>query len=198
MPLVIHPRIRKGLRRVAALTAGLLATTAVAAHAACVEPALTQPFLSWNDQRFYTLAPGQEVGDFTGNGWALSGGATIVTAPMADGATRRVLDLPSGSRAVSPTMCVSSAYPIARMQVRNVVGAEGVYFHVSYLNTKTWDKPKNTGQVHGTGKAWTLSGAVNLQPYKTAGWQQVRFTFIPGGTKSDFQLYDFYVDPYRH
>jgi hypothetical protein len=79
--------------------------------------------------------------------------------------------------------------------VRNVVGAEGVFFYVSYAGTNTWDKPKNTGQVHGTHTAWTLSDPVNVQPSNLPGWQEVRFTFVPGGTRSDFQIYNFYVDP---
>jgi hypothetical protein len=45
-----------------------------------------------------------------------------------------VLDLPSGSKAVSPTICVTTEFPTARTMVRNVVGAEGVFFYVSYAN----------------------------------------------------------------
>ena len=92
-------------------------------------------------------------------------------------------------------MCVDLGYQTARTMVRNVVGAEGVFFYVSYAGTNTWDKPKNTGQVHGTHTAWTLSDPVNVQPSNLPGWQEVRFTFVPGGTRSDFQIYNFYVDP---
>ena len=162
----------------------------------CSPPALTQPFLPFGDTNSYFLVPGQKPGSFTGTGWTLTGGASIVKTTMADGTTGTVLDLPSGSEAVSPTVCVSINYPTARTMVRNVVGSEGVYFYVSYENTPTWLTPKNTGQVHGTGTAWTLSSPVNIQPSSVAGWQLARFTFIPGGTSSDFQIYDFYVDPY--
>lgn len=204
MPLVIHPRLGRRLSEAAALAAGLLALTSSSAGAAtaldtstCAPPPLTQPFLAWKDKLWYALAPGQQHDDFTAAGWTLSGGASVMSQQLADGTSHQVLDLPSGSKAVSPTMCVTSDYPTARTMVRNVVGGEGVFFYVSYMGTKTWDAPKNTGQVHGKDKSWTLSDPVKVQPGKVAGWQIVRFTFVPGGTTSRFQVYNFYVDPYR-
>ena len=70
-----------------------------------------------------------------------------------------------------------------------------MYFYVGYYGTSTWTTPRNTGSVTGTGTAWTLSNVVNVQPGNVAGWQQVRFTFVAGGTTSDFRIYNFYVDP---
>jgi len=168
------------------------------AAASCTAPPLEQAFLDWGDDRWYVLAPGQEPDNFSGAGWALNGGASIVTTQIADGRTRQVLDMPSGSTAVSPEMCVDATYPFARTMVRNVVGGDGVTFFVSYANTKSWDKPKKTNKVHGRKDAWTLSDKVDTHPAKDAGWQVVRFTLVAGGKKSDFQLYNFYVDPYRH
>ena len=79
--------------------------------------------------------------------------------------------------------------------MRDVVGSEGVFFYVSYAGTNTWNNPQNTGQVHGQQTNWTLSNPVNVQPSNTPGWQLVRFTFVAGGKTSDFQIYNFYVDP---
>jgi hypothetical protein len=192
-------------RRAVCMAAGLTALVAGSAQAAttgsvdtsaCTNPLLTQPFLSSHDSNWYTLIPGQTPGNFDGTGWQLSGGARIITTTLADGSTAHVLDLPSGSRAVSPTMCVTSDYPTARTMVRDVKGSEGVFFYVSYEGTNTWTTPKNTGQVHGAQTAWTASTPVNVQPSNTPGWQPVRFTFVPGGNTSDFQLYDIYIDPH--
>jgi hypothetical protein len=155
---------------------------------------LSQPLLSVGDSNWYTLTPGESVDAF-GGGWTLSGGAQIQTTRLADGQTSQVLNLPSGSKAVSPVMCVDDGYQTARSEVRNVVGSEGVVFYVSYEGTNTWNNPQNTGQVHGQQTNWTLSDPVNVQPSNTPDWQLVRFTFVPGGTRSDFQIYDFYVDP---
>ncbi len=107
-----------------------------------------------------------------------------------------MLDLPSGSEAVSPVICVNSAYPVARAMVRDVVGSQGVFFYVSYEGTNTWNTPRNTGQIHGSGTAWTAVNPVNLQPFNQSSWQPMRITLIPGGKTSDFQLYNLYVDPH--
>ncbi|MGN6869977.1 MAG: hypothetical protein ACTHMY_16415 [Solirubrobacteraceae bacterium] len=184
---------------------GLLAAfAAVPAQAAtpavdtsmCSNPLLTQAFLSSRDTNWYTLLPGETPGNFNGAGWTLTGGARIVTATLPDGSTTSVLDLPSGAKAVSPTICVTSDYPTARTMVRNVVGAEGVFFYVSYEGTNTWNVPKNTGQVHGAQSAWTLATPVNVQPFGTTGWQPMRITLVAGGKTSEFQVYDLYVDPH--
>lgn len=161
--------------------------------ASCINPSLTQPFLSAGDSNWYTLAPGESPGSFGGTGWTLTGGASIKA-----GQTGSVLDLPSGSQAISPPMCVASDYPTARTMVRNVVGGEGVQVSVAYAGTKTAAVAQTVGQVHGQRSNWTLSNPVNIHPGNLPGWQLVRFALTPGGTHSDFQVYDFWVDPHMH
>ena len=39
---------------------------------------------------------------------------------------------------------------------------------------------------------------MNLDPAQRPGWQRARFTLIAGGRTSEFQIYDFYVDPRMH
>src|SRR5690348_13236569 len=70
----------------------------------CSEPALSQPFLYVGDSNWYTPLPGESYDKFAGTGWELSGGAKITTTTLSDGATGSVLDLPSGSKAVAPTI----------------------------------------------------------------------------------------------
>ena len=106
-----------------------------------------------------------------------------------------MLNLPSGSQAISPPMCVSADYPTARTMVRDVAGAEGVQVFVAYAGTKTESQAQDVGQVHGQSANWTLSTPLNIHPGNLPGWQLVRFTFVPGGKSSDFQVYDFWVDP---
>ena len=180
----------------AATTTQIPATPASTDPATCASPSMSQTFLSVKDRNWYTLAPGQSPAGFTGSGWTLANGAEIVTTQLQDGQSGSVLNLPSGAVAVSPPICVTSDYPTARTLVRNVVGGDGVQFYVSYQGTRTWEQPKNTGQLHGQQKNWTISDPVNVQPdHGTAGWQIVRFVFVAGGKSSDFQVYNFYVDP---
>jgi hypothetical protein len=187
--------------RVLVLGALLAMMMVVSAQAAtvdttgCSQGVFSQPFLALKDTNWYTLLPGQNEQGFNGVGWELSGGASIVTTTVPDGSTGTVLDLPSGARAVSPTACVTSEYPTARAYVRDVVGGEGVSFNVSYEGTSTWEKPKNTGQIHGANGAWAAATPVNLQPNKTSGWQPMRITLIGNGKTSEFQVYDLYLDP---
>jgi hypothetical protein len=163
----------------------------------CTAPALSQPFTAWRDSALYTLAPGQLPGVFTGGGWMLLDGATVTAAPRADGMAGQVLDLPSGSLAVSPPMCVDSDYPTARTMIRNVQGGGGVAVFVTYAGAASWGKARNGGNAHGPGPNWGLSDRINLQPKHTPGWQLVRFALVPPhGSGSEYQLYNFYVDPY--
>jgi hypothetical protein len=162
----------------------------------CSDPVLSQPFLAWGDQDWYTLAPGESANSFDGTGWTLTGGASIASTTLLDGTTGPVLDLPSGASAVSPSMCVSTDYPTARTLVRNVLGSQGVQFAVAYEGTKTWGDPKTTGEIGGEQDTWTASDPFKLHPQGGVdGWQIVRFTFTAGGKAGDSQLYDFYVDP---
>jgi hypothetical protein len=187
----------------AVLVAAVLGGSAQAATPvtpeACSQPDYTfsQPFLSVKDANWYTLAPGQSVNSFTGQGWTLSGGAKFVTTTLADGSTGTVLDLPAGSTAVSPPMCVSAAYAKARAQVRDLVGAPSIHLFVQYTNTKSWEKPIAVG-VFAAKTQWVNSQPMDLHPGNLYGWQQETFTLTGGDNGSDAQVYNFYVDPHCH
>ncbi len=184
-----------GIVLAAYLGLSVQAASASVDTSACHDPALSQPFLSWNDTNPYMLVPGETADNFDGGGWTLSGGASAATTTLADGAMGSVLDLPSGSTAESPVICVKSDYPSARTMVRNVTGGDGVFFYVSYAGTKTETTPKNTGQLHGKGTDWTLSNPLNVDPGKSDGWQPARIVLVAGGHASEFQIYNLYVDP---
>ena len=176
--------------------ASILSTVGVSGPA-CSPPLLSQPFLPWGDSADYTLAPGQSPGSFTAGGWLLFDGAHVTSATQAEGQTGQVLDLPSGSLAVSPPMCVESDYPTARTMIRNVSGGGGVAVFVTYAGASSWGKARNGGNAHGHGPNWGISDPINLQPSHDPGWQLLRFALAPSnGAKDEFQLYNFYVDPY--
>jgi hypothetical protein len=190
---------------VGSVSLGLLSTLvmAIPAQAATSNPNTSQcpsaeyfqPFLYAGDGNWYSPLPGDTYDSFSGQGWQLSGGARVLSTALSDGTSGSVLELPSGSRAVSPVICVTSEFPTARAIVRNVRGSEGVFFYVEYEGASTWGHPKNTGQIHGNNTSWTLVTPVNLQPGNTAGLQPMRITLVPGGTTSDFQVYNLFVDP---
>jgi hypothetical protein len=164
--------------------------------ATCASPSLSQPFRRWGDSAYYALAPGQSASQFTGTGWMLMNGAHVRSTRLSNGRTGKVLDLPSGSLAVSPPMCVTANYPKARTMIRDVTGGGGVAFYVTYFGTTSWSKARNGGTAKGPQSRWTLSDPINLQPSHIPGWQIVRFALVPSAGSSEFQISDFYVDPY--
>jgi len=148
-----------GLSAAPALAAGSPPTTPTS----CEGQTFSQPFTAQNDFNYYTLVPGGEFNSAS-EGWTLSRGAQIVQTTRPNAATGGVLNLPSGSRAVSPPVCVTLQYQTARVWVRNVRGAAAVTVGVAYAGTPTATNPKAVGQVHGQQSSWTLSEPFNLEP----------------------------------
>ncbi len=164
----------------------------------CVYPALTQPFLSAGDANWYTLAPGQSVDSFNGAGWTLSGGAQVKPATLANGKTGSVLNMPSGSRAVSPAICVDKGFQTARMRVRSLSSAgvhvSATYEGISILGLRV-SLPRDSGNVRSQNGAWAISSPIDVAPDDRTGWQVVRFTLVSRGTATSSQIYNFYIDP---
>jgi hypothetical protein len=177
----------------AAVAGGSAQAAAPVKTSACSQPtySFSQPFSSLKDSNWYTLAPGQSVNSFDGTGWTLSGGAKLVTTTLADGSVGTVLDLPAGATAVSPPMCVSSDYPDARVDVRQLSNGPGMKMSVAYTGGKSGGQ--STGAVVG-GSTWGVSHAIQLHAGNLYGWQQAQYTFV--GDKGEAQLYNFYVDPH--
>jgi hypothetical protein len=190
-------------RRAAGLAVLIVSVAAGSAQAAtptgvsaCSAPtySFSEPFASAKDDNWYTLAPGQSADSFDGAGWTLTGGAKIVTTTLADGTTGQVLDLPGGSKAVSPPMCVSAAYPTARAVVRDVSGPPSVRLFVAYSGTKSWEQPTLAGGVPGNNR-WSNSPPLQLHPGNLYGWQEEVFTLTGGNNGTDAQVYNLWVDP---
>ena len=163
---------------------------------ACTPPQLWQPFTAANDFNWYTPTPGESDAGFDGAGWTLSNGASTTLVELPTGATGPVLDLPSGAKAVSPVMCVTSDYPTARAVMRNVSASNGsVGLYVAYNGTKSWNNAQHSADLSVANGDWGLSGNANIQPGKQAGWQLVQITLIGNGTGKHVQLLNFEIDP---
>jgi hypothetical protein len=179
------------------VTALLAAGPAQAATTtSCTTPSLVeQPFLYAGDSNYYAPLPGESYDNVAGTGWTLSGGAKIVTTTLLDGLTGSVLDLPSGSKAISPGICVTNEYPSARTLLRNVVGSQSVTVQMAFYGTSSWGSTKNVATLSGSGTGWTLSKVIVLPVAAVSTGQLARFTFVPSGKSSETHLYNFYVDP---
>jgi hypothetical protein len=185
----------------AVLAAPAMAAVTPQAASWCSDPTLTQPFAAWGDQNYYTLVRGQDDSGVNGDHWQLSGGASIVTTQLPDGTTGGVVDLPSGSEATSPAECVNATYPDARLMVDDITGDEGIEVYASYRDAESWGSPwgdpVDVGAINGGQGTWALSDPIDLPPPDTSDWELVKFTFVAGGASSEFQICDFYLDPYN-
>jgi hypothetical protein len=181
---------------IAAMALAVVSAPAAADNTGCSTPPLTQPFSAWGDDNWYAIVPGQTDGNFDGTGWTLSGGAQLVSAHIASGDMGTVLDLPSGATAVSPATCVNPSYPTGRTMIRDLLNPAAMSFSVSYQSPSgDWSTPVATDQLSG-GLGWAPSSPVDLQPPNHSGWRLARFTFTAGGSGGDYQIYNFYIDPY--
>ena len=177
----------------AAVAGGSAQAATLVKTSACSQPSYTfsQPFSSFHDTNWYTLAPGQSVNSFDGAGWTLSGGAKLVATTLADGSTGTVLDLPAGSTAVSPPMCVSAQYPDARAELREFGNGASLHASVAYTGGKSGGQ--SSGALNGS-STWSVSRSVQLHAASLYGWQEAEYRFV--ADKGEAQLYNFYVDPH--
>jgi len=186
---------------IAAIGTGAPAAQAASSSAPAVCPGqvFSQPFAAYEDLRYYVLAPGGEFNGPGAEGWTFTGGAHLVTTTRPTGVSGGALDLPAGAVATSPPICVTLAYPIARVWVEGVNGEKGVGVAVSYAGTSSELEPKGVGAVRSPKGSWTL-GEFNVAPRlagKEEAAREVRFVFT-ARKGSESLLYGLYIDPRLH
>jgi hypothetical protein len=163
----------------------------------CPGQIFSQPFTSLGDYNHYTLVPGSEFNN-PPEGWEFQGGASVVSSTLPSGESGAALDLPSGSVAVSAPICVTSAYPTARVYTLDGEGGAYVTVSVSYVHTRSETDPKQVAYVQNAQSgSWAASEAFNIRPKlggKGEETHELRFVFAAGG--SDVHIYGLYVDPW--
>jgi hypothetical protein len=190
--------MRQVLSNAVVLSAVVTALLVGSAHAGmsppdtswCSNPPLYQPFLTWGDTNWWALPPGENLDHFAGTGWTLERGATIGTRTLADGSTGQVLEMPSGSTAVSPPMCVGNGYPFAKTLI--LAKSKGSVAFTPY--DLTTGRQMGTMQLLGL-PDWSLTPPVNVLPGAVQGWHIMQFTFLAGNGNDDFEIYNFAIDP---
>ncbi|WP_249009495.1 hypothetical protein [Conexibacter sp. DBS9H8] len=204
------------LRRLRLAPAGLLTAAAAlaatgSAHAAlltttaqsCPATQDVQAFLPWGDLAEYFLAPN---GNFAtgGAGWSLSGGATAVAggdgyslagAPV----STESLALPDGSSATSPAVCIAIDAPTIRFFAENSGSASSTLQVTATAQTSLGPVTVAVGDVAASG-TWNptsilpiLFSDLTIVPGNPTA---VTFTFTPQGQGGNWQIDDFYVDPF--
>lgn len=203
MPFVIHPRVRKGLGRLATMTAvGVLASTGVAAAASCPTVSTTTPFSQFGDNNSYFVAPG---GTFEGSSLpAGSTGASLTAGNepwhVVNPSDNQSLTVQSGGSVTLPTTCIDSTMPDLRFFARQV--APGSDLKVS-LVVQTGNGSSLTVQLarlaDGSMSDWAPTAAIyapsgmSLAPGMTVN-AALKFSVPSGG--GVWQVDDVLVDPY--
>jgi hypothetical protein len=203
MPLVIHPRIRKAVGRVTALTCVAVFASTGAAFASCQTRPLSTPFTQFKDNSSYFLVPG---GSFEGTadqvGWTLSNAQlTPGNEPYhVDGASdNQSLTIDAGGSAVSPAFCADSTMRSLRFFAREaVVGSDLTVQVLIHLGRHEFGVPLGVVRDGTATNVWAPVSPIVLE-FTLPAWLhapvQLRLS-VPGGTSS-WQVDDVYVDPFR-
>lgn len=202
MPLVIHPRVRKTVGRIAALTCVAVFVSSGAAFAAqCPTQSAKQKFSKWGDSSDYFLVPG---GSFEGTpaqvGWILSG-ATLTPGNEPfhlNGATdHQSLLMSDGASATSPAFCVDSTMPSFRFFVRQTAPGSDLKIQ-GVVQTPRGPLSVTVADLpDGSFSSWTavqVTVETNRIPKGFSIAAAMRFVVPASGS---WQIDDVYVDPYR-
>lgn len=202
--IAIAARCRTLLAGLVALaTLGLSGTASAAAlttGAGCPQVAVAQPFAPWNDAADYFLAPdgGLERG---GQGWALSGGATVVRGNepfhVVSSSDNRSLLLPAGSSATSAPFCIGVEHRTLRFFAR-AAAPSSLDVDVLYADAAGAPRQQRIASQPGSG-AWAPSDilpmVVNALAAERGNAMTVRLRFTP--RRAAWAIDDLHIDPYR-
>ncbi len=164
----------------------------------------TQVFGPWADAANYLLAPNGSF-EFGSAGWSLSGGAAVVNGNEPFYPTgSHSLALPSGSSAMSPTVCLGTKQLYIRMFGKDLGGTDGglrvrVYWygllnqllgHSDFAVFPSGGDWSPTSQVQSGGGLLAPLPVVALVSSSSA-----RVEVTPLGSGSHWQIDDLYIDP---
>ncbi|HET8980492.1 MAG TPA: hypothetical protein VFN87_20235 [Solirubrobacteraceae bacterium] len=203
MPLVIHPRVRKTVGRIAATTCVALFASTGAALAACPPQPVSTPFSSWGDASSYFMVPG---GSFEGTadqvGWSLSD-ASLTTGNAPDTAAGasgdQSLTIAAGGSATSPAFCFDSAMPYLRFFARQTEpGSDLLVEGLVGFRWRTLRIPV-AAVADGSMPAWAPVQQIALPVRLLPAWARisVQLRFAVPGDHGAWQVDDVYVDPFR-
>ena len=209
LPLVIHPRVRKTIGRVAAMTCVAAFATTGTALACAPSPNVSPVFQQFGDTSSYFLAPG---GSFNGpgtGGWSLNN-ATLT--PGGDpfnigGPGSQTLTISANGSAQSPSFCVDSTMPSFRFVTNEVAPGSDIRVDALYHVGGPGSGP---GVPNGNTTVTLTDIADGAYGSTWAPVQPILFKALPAGTSASvslkfsvpqssgaWQIDDVFIDPYR-
>jgi hypothetical protein len=204
MPIVLQPRVRRRLGRLAALTvAAMFAVPAAAFASSCPAQATTTPFTQWGDTAsYFSVADGNFESPLSGSGWIVAGGQrTPGNEPFYVGSSSdsHSLTIEGERTAVSPAFCIDDSMPYFRF-FAHALGSIGELQVRLLVQTATGPLSLPIGQAlnltAGSMANWGPTGQLNLADNATGQSALGRLVFRVTG-RASWQIDDIYVDPYR-
>lgn len=203
LPLVIHPRVRKAIRRISLLTAFAMFASTGVAFASCPVQAVSTPFSQWGDTNSYFPVPG---GSFEGTpdqvGWNLSN-ATLTAGNepfyVNSSTDDQSLNINAGGSATSPFFCVDNTMSDLRFFAQEPAAGSDLEVQ-ALVQTQNGVSTVPIGDLaDGSMSSWAPTQPIGGNAEALADGASVmvalRF-FVPAGGGS-WNLDDVYVDPYR-
>lgn len=205
LPFVIHPRVRKGLGRLATMTAfGVLASTGVAAAASCPTVSTTTPFSQFGDNNSYFVAPGGtfEASSLPAGSVANNASLTAGNEPwhVVSSSDNQSLTIQAGGSYTMPYTCIDSTMQSFRFFAQQASGGSDLKVEVLVkLGTGTYDLPM-ADLADGSTPNWAPSGQIfapNGNALALGQTAQAALKFSVPGNAGAWQIDDILIDPYR-
>jgi len=163
-----------------------------------------QVFAPWQDAAEYLLAPNGSF-ELGTTGWSLTGGAAVVSGnePFYPTGTHS-LSLPSGSSAMSPTVCLGTKQLYIRMFGKDLGGTDSglrvrVYWYGllnQLLGTSDFAVFPGGGNWAPTSQVQSSGGLLAPLPVVAlVSSSSARIQITPLGSGSHWQIDDVYIDP---
>jgi hypothetical protein len=184
-------------------SAGVLSTVAGVLPSCAARPTST-PFAPWGDSSSYFLMPG---GGFEAGapGWTLSGPSVVSgnePSFVNSKSDSHSLAVPTGSVAVTPTVCVAMGENTVRLFVKNPGVASAVLHVQAYVQNPLTGLVLSTSfNINGSAsaKGWSPTGRLLIPNLLggVLGTQNLKLVFTTSGAPATWNIDDVYVDPFR-
>ena len=200
LPLVIHPRVRKTIGRVAAMTCVAAFATTGTALAACPTSSVSTPFSQFGDTNNYFVVPG---GSFDGSagGWTLDNASLSASNDglnLGGAANPESLTINAGGSVTSPFGCVDRTMPSLRFVADEI--SAGSDLKVNAIVKLPWGTatfPVADLADGSNNGVWAPSPQIIIPSLPPGLTLQAALQFSVPQSSGSWGIDDVFIDPYR-
>lgn len=201
LPLVIHPRVRKTIGRVAAMSCVAVFASTGAALAACPAPSVSPAFSQFGDTNSYFVVPG---GSFDGSagGWTLNNASLSASGDgfnLGGAANPRSVTINAGGSATSPFFCVDNTMPSMRFVADEATSGSNLRVDAVVKNPwgGTWTVPVANLADGSNSGSWAPTSVITAPAIPADMTFQVALRFSVSPSSGAWGIDDVFIDPFR-